>query len=114
MSGGFVHAAATHLAPTPGNGRQLLTDAGGAETATTTLEKGRYATLLVGDEDVCIEFRRDSATPLAHVDPATSPLFKAGVFYHWLVEDDSKVVVAQAADGASAYKVWVWSSSKRV
>jgi hypothetical protein len=113
MSGGMVNAAAGHLAPTSTNGRQLLTNAGTTESESAVLEKGRYATLLVGNEDVCIEFRRE-VDGSSYVSATTSPLFKANTFYHWFVEENSQFIVVESADGVATHTVWVWTSSPRV
>jgi hypothetical protein len=84
------------------------TGATGAENA-IAMPTARYATLMVGDEDVRVRF----GTGTVEAD-TTDIIVKAGTEFSWYVESDCDIVSVQAADGASAFEAWVWCSSPRV
>lgn len=75
----------------------------------TALNVGSYATLLVGASSVRVSFRKLTAQP--DQVATTAPLLPAGAKFDWFVTDDTKVLYAQAGDGASAYEAWLWQSS---
>lgn len=84
------------------------TGATGTENS-VAMPKARYATLLVGDEDVRARF----GTGTVEAD-TTDVIVKAGTEFTWYVESDCDIVSVQAADGAAAYEAWVWCSSPGV
>lgn len=106
----YITAAAAHYAPTDVN-KQTLANTGATESVTTELPKGVYCTLKVGATPVRVRFSAITGSALVGT---TDVLFAAGDTYHWIVQDHSKFVAVEAADGSSAYQVWVWVSSPKV
>jgi hypothetical protein len=90
---------------------QRLANTGTTEsTNATALTDGAMATLLVGAVAVRVAFL--AATGGGSAVETTDPIIGAYQRFDWKVSgayDD--FVAIQAADGASAYEAWVWTSS---
>ena len=70
-----------------------------------------FASLLCGN--TAIRFSLRSATGLAAQVAVTDRILGANQRFDWLVTGDTKVAYVEAADAASAYQAWVWSSSTK-
>lgn len=89
---------------------QLLANTGTTEAHNATaLRVGAMATLQAGAEALRISFRTD-AGGAAQV-ALTSMRLAAGTSITWLCTPFDKHVYVEAADAASAYEAWVWTSS---
>lgn len=89
---------------------QLLAGTGTTEAHNATaLIKNGQGTLQAGENAVRISFR--SAAGGAAQVSTTSMRIAGGTSISWLVTEYTKHVYVEAADGASAYEAWVWSSS---
>lgn len=95
------------VAPSAG---QLLANTGTTEAHNATaLRVGAMATLQAGSEAVRISFRTEAG--VAAQVALTSMRLAAGTSISWLCTPYDKHVYVEAADAASAYEAWVWTSS---
>ena len=111
---GIVDESAKLLAPTGGGtaprAPQTLSGTGTTEDHNATkLTNNAYGTMKVGATAVRASFR--SATGGSTQVATTDIRFEANALVHWWVTDSETVVYVEAADGASAYEAWVWTSS---
>ena len=105
----YPNAADSMLAP---HAPYILTDTGTTEDSNAVvLPGGKYASLKVGAVAVCVRFAGEVGLSAA-VDATTALILNSWETFHWVVEPNrTDVVYAEAADGVSVYKVWVWPSS---
>jgi hypothetical protein len=90
---------------------QRLAGTGVTEAASATaLTGGAVATLLVGGTSIRLAF---GGAALGVGSVATTDLvIGANYRFDWYVQADSDAFIAiEAADGATAYEAWVWTSS---
>jgi len=111
MSGYADKAAVVHAPAADGaapQAEQTLSGTTGEDNNATALTVGHYATIRAGSVDLRLSFRT-LATGGPYV--ATTDFYlKAGTDWHWVVQDTTKFVYAQADDGASAWNAVVWTS----
>lgn len=107
----YPDAASAHFAPTQ---PILLADTGATEDSNAeALPGGKYATLKVGATAIRVRFLGEAAVTGAV--SSTDLLLNAYERYDWVVVPNrSDFVYCEAADGASAYQVWLWPSSPPV
>ncbi|NJL44442.1 MAG: hypothetical protein HC945_03980 [Nitrosarchaeum sp.] len=101
----FVHA------PTPKNS-QRLANTGSTESSSTELTVGKMATIMVGATAIRIEFLPTAGAGSSVA--TTSLIIGVNQRFAWVVLDETKFVAIEAADGASAYEAWVWTSSPKL
>lgn len=91
-------------------------------TSTGTTEKsnavalvgGRYATIKVGAAIVCVRFA-GVAAGTTMVDATLDLKLNSWSSFDWVVQPGkTDFVYVEAADGASTYEAWVWTSSPPV
>jgi hypothetical protein len=110
--------AASVVGPHPGSASasdtrppQRVNGTGTTEaTVGQPLNLGRMATLLVGA--TAVRFRLARGTGLTTQVATTDPIIPAYGRYDWLVEPETCCPYVEAADGASAYEAWAWTSSQ--
>jgi len=89
---------------------QLLAGTGTTEAHNATaLVMGGAATLQAGENAIRVSFR--SAAGGAAQVATTSMRIAAGTSVNWYVTKYDQHVYVEAADGASAYEAWVWTSN---
>jgi hypothetical protein len=105
---------ADHLAPLtdgawPRQEERLAGTGTTEDSNTAALANGARASLTVGAAALRVSFRSTggAATQVA----VTAHIIPAYTTYSWLVENGSRFVYAEAADGVAAYEAWVWTSS---
>ena len=100
-----VRAPSGSAAPTDDD---LLAGTGTTEdTNATGLTIGEQATLIVGSEAIRIDWGSATAPTVGLTDLVLGPYAR----YDWVVGASDAFVSVQAADAASAYQAWVWTSS---
>lgn len=89
---------------------QLLSGTGTTEAHNATeLYVGGQGTIQVGENAIRVSFRTNSGGA-AQVG-TTSMRIAGGTSVNWYVDTYSKHVYIEAADGASTYEAWVWTSN---
>ena len=114
MADFIVNQSATLLAPDSAasapRSEQRLAGTGTTEaTNATALTVNAFASITVGAAPIRIVFR--SVTGTGSNVATTNRTIGAYATYDWLVESGTDFVAIEAADGASAYEAWVWTSS---
>ena len=90
---------------------QRLAGVGAAESSNATaMRAGAYATIVVGLFAVRATFRQ--ATGVGAAVATTDLILAANKEYRWFVQDNTKFVYVEAADGVATYEAWVWQSSQ--
>lgn len=107
---GRTEEAANMRAPTSAR-RQRLSGTGSTEDGTSTaLDANTFATLLVGDTAVRVEWINSSPGG-SDVNATTSVLLDAYARIDWVVTTADQHVAMEADDGSSDYEAFVWNSS---
>lgn len=89
---------------------QLLAGTGTTEASNPRpIGNNHMGSILVGDVAVRVAFR-GSPGVAATVD-TTDPILAANSLYTWTVDNVTRHVYVEAADGAAVYAAWVWDSS---
>lgn len=105
----FVDAAAAVFGPTLLR-RVLLANTGTTESVNDyALPLREFVTVVVGATAVRMSLQEKAG--VSNAVTSTDILLPANGRIDFLVEDISRFIYVEAADGTSAYQVWIWPSS---